>query len=85
MDQQEDFEWVFPEAGVVSMPRLAAHVKVDPEKLYRRLAEEYKTFVIPGRCFEVDNRYFRLGFGSNPDEIHTGLTNLNKALNDLRG
>lgn len=85
MDQQVDFEWVFPEAGVVSMPRLAAHVRVDPEKLYRRLAEVYKTFVIPGRCFEMDNRYFRLGFGSNPDEIRAGLTNLNKALNDLRG
>ncbi|NLF50315.1 MAG: aminotransferase class I/II-fold pyridoxal phosphate-dependent enzyme [Leptolinea sp.] len=84
MDQQEDFEWVFPEAGVVSMPRLKADVKVDPEKLYRRLAEEYKTFTIPGRCFEMDNRYFRLGFGSNPEEIRIGLTNLNKALNDLR-
>ena len=85
MEQQEDFEWIFPEAGVVSMPRLSLDVKVDPEKLYRRLAEEYKTFVIPGRCFEVDNRYFRLGFGADPAEIKTGLKNLNKALNDLRG
>lgn len=85
MNQQEDFEWVFPEAGVVSMPRLADHVKIDPEKFYRRVAEEYKTFVIPGRCFEVDNRYFRLGFGSNPAEIRAGLVNLNRALTDLRG
>jgi len=85
MEQQEDFEWVYPEAGVVSLPRLAEHVTIDPEKLYRRLAEVYKTFVIPGRCFEMDNRYFRLGFGSNPEEIQTGLKNLNKALNDLRG
>ena len=85
MEQQEDFEWVFPEAGVVSMPRLAADVNIDPEKLYRRLAEEYQTFVIPGRCFEVDNRYFRLGFGADPDDIKTGLMNLNKSLNDLRG
>jgi aspartate/methionine/tyrosine aminotransferase len=85
MERQEDFEWVFPEAGVVSMPRLAPHVRVDPEALYRRLAEVYKTFVIPGRCFEVDNRHFRLGFGARPEEIRTGLTNLNRALNDLRG
>jgi aspartate/methionine/tyrosine aminotransferase len=84
MSHQEDFEWVFPEAGVVSLPRLAAHVKVDPEKLYRRLAEEYKTFVIPGRCFEMDNTYFRLGFGSSQEEIRIGLNNLNRALNDLR-
>jgi aspartate/methionine/tyrosine aminotransferase len=83
MDQQKDFEWIYPEAGVVSLPRLASHVKVDPEKLYRRLAEEYQTFVIPGRCFEMDNVFFRLGFGSTPEEIRIGLKNLNSALNDL--
>jgi aspartate/methionine/tyrosine aminotransferase len=84
MNAQEDFEWVFPEAGVVSLPRLKAHVNIDPEKLYRRLAEVYRTFVIPGRCFEMDNRHFRLGFGSTPEEIQVGLSNLNQALNDLR-
>jgi aspartate/methionine/tyrosine aminotransferase len=85
MNQQEDIEWVYPEAGVVSLPRVAAHVKVDPEKLFRMLAEKYKTFVIPGRCFEMDNTYFRLGFGATPDEIETGLKNLGSALNRLRG
>ena len=85
MRQQQDFEWVFPAAGVVSLPRLAAHVRVEPEQVYRRLAEVYKTFVIPGRCFEVDNRHFRLGFGAQPEEIRAGLANLNRALNDLRG
>ena len=85
MEQQEDFEWVYPEAGVVSLPRLASHVNVDPEKLYRRLAEEYKTFVIPGRCFGMENIYFRLGFGSKMEEIQIGLNYLSRALNDLRG
>ena len=85
MDCQEDFEWVFPEAGVVSLPRLRDRVTVDPEKLYRHLAEAYRTFVIPGRCFEVDNRHFRLGFGATPAEIRIGLSNLNRALADLRG
>lgn len=85
MNQQEDFEWVYPAAGVVSFPRLAAQVKVDPEVLYRSLAEKYKTFVIPGRCFEMENTYFRLGFGGTPEEIRTGLKNLGRALNELRG
>jgi aspartate/methionine/tyrosine aminotransferase len=84
MDCQEDFEWVYPEAGVVSLPRLKEHVNVDPEMLYRRLAETYQTFVIPGRCFEVDNHHFRLGFGATPEEIQMGLANLNRALNSLR-
>jgi aspartate/methionine/tyrosine aminotransferase len=85
MDMQQDFEWIYPEAGVVSLPRLKSHVQIDPEKLYRRLAEEYKTFVIPGRCFEMDNVYFRLGFGATAAEIETGLANINRALNDLTG
>ena len=84
MEQQEDFEWVYPEAGVVSLPRLTAPIGVDPETLYRKLAEDYKTFVIPGRCFEMDNTFFRLGFGADPEEIKTGLKNLNSALNQLR-
>ena len=85
MKQQEDFEWVFPEAGVVSLPRLASHAGVDPEVLYRTLAENYKTFVVPGRCFEMDNTYFRLGFGATPEELEIGLRNLSSALNQLRG
>ncbi len=80
----KDFEWVYPEAGVVGLPRLTDRVKVDPEKLWRLLAEKYRTFIIPGRCFEMDNRYFRLGFGATLDEIKTGLANLEKALADLR-
>ncbi len=83
IDGHKDVEWVPPEAGVVAFPRLKKHVRVDPEKLYRQLAEKYGTFVIPGRCFEVDNRHFRLGFGSTQEEIETGLENIDKALSAL--
>ena len=84
MEQQEDFEWVFPEAGVVSLPRIKKEVRVDYEKLFRLLAEKYKTFTIPGRLFEMEDHYFRLGFGSNPEEIRKGLENLNQALGETR-
>ena len=84
MDAQEDFEWVPPEAGVVSLPRLKESVPVDPEDLWIALAEKYKTFIIPGRCFEIDNHYFRLGFGATNEEIVTGLANIEKAMNDLK-
>jgi aspartate/methionine/tyrosine aminotransferase len=40
------------------------------------LAEKYMTFAVPGRCFGMDNRYFRLGFGSKYEEIVQGLANL---------
>jgi aspartate/methionine/tyrosine aminotransferase len=85
MDETEDFEWIFPEAGVVSLPRIKDHVPVNPESLYTLLAEKYRTFVIPGRCFEMDNRYFRLGFGATHEEIKIGLQNITQALKDLTG
>lgn len=77
------FEWVPPEAGVVGLPRIRQGVGVDPEKLYRRLAEQYRTFAVPGRCFGLDNRYFRLGFGATNAEILRGLANLDRALEEL--
>lgn len=84
LDGQNDVEWVRPRAGVVGFPRLKESVKIDPEGLFRTLAEKYKTFVIPGRCFEMDNRYFRLGFGAQKKEMEQGLQNLSKAIADLR-
>jgi aspartate/methionine/tyrosine aminotransferase len=83
MSAQEHFEWVYPEAGVVSFPRFKAGAPVDPEAFYRLLVENYKTFAVPGRCFEMDNRYFRLGFGATAEEIEIGLQNINQALADL--
>jgi len=80
INQQEDFEWVYPEAGVVGFPRIKNHVAVEPEKLYRLLVGKFKTFVVPGRCFEMDSKHFRLGFGGEPEKIKIGLNNLNKAL-----
>ena len=84
MDRQEDFEWVLPEAGVVAFPRLERSAGVDPESLIVSIVEDYRTFTIPGRCFECDNHHFRLGFGANLDEIKTGLRNVEHALAGLK-
>jgi aspartate/methionine/tyrosine aminotransferase len=40
--------------------------------------------VVPGRCFEMDERYFRIGFGADADEIRSGLENLSSAIADLQ-
>lgn len=76
-------EWVYPEVGVVAFPRLKSHVAVEPEELFRHLVARYKTFVIPGRCFEMEDRHFRLGFGAEPEELKQGLANFDAALADL--
>jgi aspartate/methionine/tyrosine aminotransferase len=83
MSGQKDLEWVYPEVGVVCFPRIKGDVDVDPEELYRLLAEKYRTFVVPGRCFEMDERHFRIGFGADADEIEKGLSRLNEALVEL--
>jgi len=84
IDGQDDFEWIYPVAGVVALPRLKDGISVDPEDIYLGLASKYRTFTIPGRCFEMDNRYFRLGFGADPDEITTGLENISKLMAELK-
>ena len=85
MDNQDKLEWIEPEAGVVSLPRIKENIKIDPEELWRLLVEKYKTFIIPGRCFEMDNRHFRLGYGAGYDEIKIGLKNLTAAIEEITG
>jgi len=83
INKQSDVEWIPPEAGVVALPRIKKNAVENPEDVYRLLADSYKTFVIPGRCFELDNHYFRLGYGGTPEELKTGLTNIGKALTEV--
>ena len=83
MERQTQIEWIPPVAGVVGLPRFTDDNSFDPEEFYRILAKKYKTFVIPGRCFELENRYFRLGFGANQEEIDQGLKNIENALQDV--
>jgi aspartate/methionine/tyrosine aminotransferase len=83
MSKQSDIEWVYPEVGVVCFPRIKKDLDVNPEKLYRLLAEKYRTFVVPGRCFEMGERHFRIGYGADPEKIETGLSRLNEALKEL--
>ena len=80
MNTQDALEWIPPEAGVVALPRIKSTTTLDPEPFYQRLVDEYKTFVIPGRCFEMDNHYFRLGYGGTTDELKRGLENIGNAL-----
>ena len=82
MEDQEALEWIPPRAGVVALPRIVDDAVADPEGVYRTLAEKHKTFVIPGRCFELDNHCFRLGYGGSADELEIGLENIQKVLND---
>jgi aspartate/methionine/tyrosine aminotransferase len=79
-----DLDWIAPEAGVVTLPRIKSTAVSDPEIVYRRLVERYRTFVIPGRCFEMDNHFFRLGYGGAADELAQGLAHVGLVLDEVR-
>ncbi len=83
MERQSALEWIPPEAGVVCFPRLKQEIGIDPEEFFRMAAEKHRTFIVPGRCFEMNPRYFRIGFGADADELGEGLKRLEKALSDL--
>ena len=81
MKRQEDLEWVRPEGGVVGFPRFKMDMSTD--ELCLLLVKKYKTFVVPGYCFEM-NRHFRLGFGGEAEELKAGLNCADKVLKILR-
>jgi len=84
MASRDDVAWVPPQAGVVALPWIVSEDVADPDSVYRRLVEHYKTFVIPGRCFELDNHFFRLGYGGTAEELRQGLERIGRALDEAR-
>lgn len=84
LEGRADLEWVRPRGGVVASPRLREGRVADPEALYRTIAVDQQVFVIPGRCFDMDNRFFRLGFGGRPEELTEGLRRVGLALDAVR-
>ena len=79
MEKRKDLEWIPPQGGVVAFPRLVRDKSSN--ELCRLLIEKYRTFVVPGYCFEMP-RYFRVGFGGERSELEAGLEKLDRALKE---
>jgi len=69
-----------PRGGTVMFP----HSDVDVPKLTQRLLRKYKTIIAEGRFFGMDD-HFRIGLGGDPDELRSGLRNLQRAVRELAG
>lgn len=80
MNAQQVLEWVEPKGGVVAFPRLK-HGQTT-EDLCRLLVAKYRTFTIPGYCFEM-KQHMRVGFGGEAPELKAGLERIEKAMRDL--
>lgn len=80
IDGHELFEWVEPAAGVVGFPRIRPEIDVGIDGFYRALLDEHGTYVGPGRWFDQDPRFFRLGFAwPTQEELERGLEGLDLA------
>lgn len=85
INSQDDVEWVTPQGGVVCFPRIKPEISIDTASFYRILNEKYGTFIGPGHWFEMDDRYFRIGYGWPSEENLTeGLRNITKAIWDSK-
>jgi aspartate/methionine/tyrosine aminotransferase len=81
LESQDVFEWVEPTGGCVGLVRIRAGLDVDTDRFYSTLLAEHGTYVGPGHWFELDDRYFRLGFGwPTHDELRAGLAGLSAAV-----
>lgn len=69
--QDGRLEWVPPEGGVSTFPRLTRVRDVDA--FCHRLARERRTLVVPGSCFGVPE-HVRLGIGGATAGLEEGLT-----------
>ncbi len=83
MEQNEHMEWVVPQGGVVSFPRIKTNIKVDLDLFYSILYNNYQTLVGPGHWFEMDRYYMRIGYGwPTAEALQKGLNNISLALQE---
>jgi DNA-binding transcriptional MocR family regulator len=79
------FEWVEPAGGVVGLVRVRPDLDFAADAFYDTLLRDFGTYVGPGHWFELDDRYFRLGFGwPSLPELRAGLAALSAAETAVR-
>jgi aspartate/methionine/tyrosine aminotransferase len=76
---RDDLECMAAEHGIVAFPRWLGG---NAERLDTHLRSRYDTAVVPGKWFEMPDR-FRVGFGYPTDQFEEGLQRLGAALDDL--
>ncbi|RUV18608.1 aminotransferase class I/II-fold pyridoxal phosphate-dependent enzyme [Mesorhizobium sp. M7A.F.Ca.MR.245.00.0.0] len=81
IDREPLVDWVRPEGGVVGFPRLNVEPGFDLDRFYANLLENHGAYVGPGHWFEMEKRFFRVGFGWPTEaELRGGLDAISAAL-----
>ncbi len=85
IEEEELVEWIPPKSGAVCFPRIKKTAGVITPQFYSILRKKYRTFLAPGHWFNMDDLYFRLGFGwPSEEELEQGLKNVSKALREAK-
>ncbi len=79
VDSRGDLDCMRAESGITAFPRWSGG---DTERLDALLHERYDTSVVPGRWFEVPDR-FRVGFGLATADLEEALSRLGSALDEF--
>ncbi len=83
MTNNSYLDWIKPDGGCISFPWIKNEVDLSIRKFNKVLKETYKTFIAPGRWFEVDERFFRIGYGyPSKTELEGGLQCIIAAIED---
>jgi aspartate/methionine/tyrosine aminotransferase len=86
MENQSFLDWVKPQGGVVFFPRIKSDIEIDAAEFYKTLNDKYGVFVGPGRWFDMDDRYFRIGYGwPSKEDVSQGMRHIIDALQDVCG
>ena len=85
MASQDMLEWVEPEGGVICFPHIRNEIKIDTDEFYDSLINKFGVYVGPGHWFDMDDRFFRLGYAwPDKQELFAGLQNLLLAIKSVR-
>jgi len=79
LSSRNDLECMPAEHGITVFPRW---VGGDAEPLHALLRAKYDTSIVPGRWFDMPDR-FRIGLGGDTDILKEGLARLGSALDEL--
>jgi aspartate/methionine/tyrosine aminotransferase len=80
LNRRDDLDYFWPEYGTVVFPRLKTG---SVDALCDLLRNEFETTVVPGRFFELADR-FRVGVGIATESVEASLQQLNHGLDRYR-
>jgi aspartate/methionine/tyrosine aminotransferase len=76
-----DIRMVPPRAGAIAYARYSW--PVNSTELVTRLRDQHGVLIVPGDHFGMD-RFLRIGFGNEPDDLRAGLAHIDAGIASLR-